>query len=76
MVVRVQPLGLLSVRMKEYEEKQKFDGGKSEDNHTSKEGQSTSPGMLSVTFDHLRSRALHANRKGGYPTRTTVHFEI
>ena len=49
-VVRRQPLGLLSVRMKEYEEKRKFGGSKSENNYTSKERQFASRGMLSVPF--------------------------
>ena len=46
-VVRAQPLGLLSVRMREYEEKQKFSGGKSDN------GQFASSGMLSVPFPFL-----------------------
>ena len=46
----VVPLGLLSVRIKEYEEQQKLGGSKFENNYISKERQSASRGMPSVPF--------------------------
>jgi len=49
-VGRALPLGLLSVKMKEYSEKGKLGGGESENGHTSKEGQLASPGMPSASF--------------------------
>ena len=49
-MVRVQPLGLLSVRMREYDEKQRVSGGISDNNHTSEEGKFASPGMPSAPF--------------------------
>ena len=50
MVVRAQPLGLLSAKMREYREKEKFGSNGSENGDISKEGQFASPGMISFPF--------------------------
>ena len=50
MMVRAQPLGLLSVRLGEYSRKEKFASNGSENGNISKEGRLASPGMLSVPF--------------------------
>lgn len=48
MVARGHPPGLLSVRMREHNEKQRFRDGKSDSGYISREGKSASPGMLST----------------------------
>jgi hypothetical protein len=81
MVVRAQlPLGLLSVRMREYREKEKF-GSNGSGNGDIFEGGAVRFSRyalcsISSNFTHPRSRAICAGCEGGYPARTTVRFEI
>ena len=69
------PLGLLSVRMREYREKEKSRINGFATGDISKEGRVASPGVLSVPFLHilltLRRRAISSCREGA---RTTVRF--